>query len=59
MQYTMKNFIKFTKSNIGLTKKKKKPKRDDSWKRERSTARKIKTNMQRGITDYKPKKRIA
>lgn len=58
MQYTMKNFIKFTKSNVGLTKKKK-PKRDDSWKRERSTARKIKTNMQRGITDYKPKKRIA
>lgn len=58
MQYTMKNFIKFTKSNIGLTKQKK-PKRDD-WKRERSTARKIKTNMQRGITDYKPKnKRIA
>jgi hypothetical protein len=58
MQYTMKNFIKFTKSNVGLTTKKK-PKRDDSWKRERSTARKIKTNMQRGITDYKPKKRIA
>ncbi len=55
MQYTMKNFIKFTKSNIGLTKQKKKPKRDD-WKRERSTARKIKTNMQRGITDYKPKR---
>lgn len=55
MQYTMKNFIKFTKSNVGLTKKKK-PKRDDSWKRERSTARKIKTNMQRGITDYKPKR---
>ena len=57
MQYTMKNFIKFTKSDVGLTTKK--PKRDD-WKRERSTARKIKTNMQRGITDYKPKnKRIA
>lgn len=54
MQYTMKNFIKFTKSNIGLPTKK--PKRDDSWKRERSTARKIKTNMQRGITDYKPKR---
>lgn len=54
----MKNFIKFTKSNVGLTTKKK-PKRDDSWKRERSTARKIKTNMQRGITNYKPKKRIA
>jgi len=47
--------IKFTKSNVGLTTKKKKPKRDD-WKRERSTARKIKTNMQRGITDYKPKR---
>jgi len=55
MQYTMKNFIKFTKSDDGLTTKKKKPKRDD-WKRERSTARKIKTNMQRGITDYKPKR---
>lgn len=54
MQYTMKNFIKFTKSNVGLNTKKK-PKRDD-WKRERSTARKIKTNMQRGITDYKPKR---
>ena len=54
MQYTMKNFIKFTKSDVGLTTKK--PKRDDSWKRERSTARKIKTNMQRGITDYKPKR---
>ena len=56
MQYTMQNFIKFTKSDVGLTTKK--PKRDD-WKRERSTARKIKTNMQRGITNYKPKKRIA
>ncbi len=53
MQYTMKNFIKFTKSDDGLTTKK--PKRDD-WKRERSTARKIKTNMQRGITNYKSKR---
>jgi len=53
MQYTMKNFIKFTKSDVGLTTKKK-PKRDD-WK-ERSTARKIKTNMQRGITNYKSKR---
>ena len=50
--YEMQNFVKLTKakSNVGP-----KPKRDD-WKRDRTTARKTKVTMQRGITDYKSKR---
>lgn len=46
MKYTMKNFIKFAKSNVGP-----KPSKKDDWKRERKAARITKRMLQ--------KKRIA
>lgn len=46
MKYTMKNFIKFAKSNVGP-----KPNKKDDWKRERKAARITKRMLQ--------KKRIA